>query len=124
LAVSIFFKQLLVSSILEKEALGKGLNVRALSYLYIVLLSLVVAVSVQVVGALLIFSLVVLPPAIAIKLFAAPSQAIIASPIIAVVCSVGGILLSLLTNLAASFCIVALSTLIYVLVIGAQKWLN
>jgi zinc/manganese transport system permease protein len=118
------FKPLLYSSILEKEALAKGVNGPMLSYLYIVLLSLVVAVSVQVVGALLIFALLVLPPAAAVKMVSAPTRAFLVSPLIAMFCAVGGVILSLAVNLPASFCIVVLATVIYLIAIGVKKWLN
>ncbi|MDR2538756.1 MAG: metal ABC transporter permease [Bifidobacteriaceae bacterium] len=118
------FKPLLYSSILEKEALAKGVNGPMLSHLYIVLLSLVVAVSVQVVGALLIFALLVLPPAAAIKMVSAPTRAFLVSPLIAMLCAVGGVILSLAIDLPASFCIVVLATLIYLIAIGVKKWLN
>jgi zinc/manganese transport system permease protein len=77
-------RPLFFASIDPDVAAARGVPVRALSLLYLVLLALVVSVAVQVIGVLLIFSLLVTPAATAEQLFARPTHAIAASIILAV----------------------------------------
>jgi zinc/manganese transport system permease protein len=119
--LSIVFKKLLFASVLETEARAKGLPVSALALAYMLVLSVIVAISAQVIGTLLIFALIILPPAIAIKIWANPRLAFAGSSLIGCVIAISGIVSSLILNLPPSFCIVAIATLLYLLVWLGQK---
>jgi zinc/manganese transport system permease protein len=74
-----------------------------------------VAEAVQVVGVLLILTLLITPGATAEQLTAAPGRATAYSIVIALFSVLGGILLSLLTNLPVSFFVTSLSFACYLL---------
>ncbi len=69
--------------------------VGVLSPVFMVLLGLTVAVSIQVVGALLVLALLVTPAAAAMRVTAAPLRVTLLSVVFAVTSVVGGILLAL-----------------------------
>jgi zinc/manganese transport system permease protein len=74
---------------------ARGVPVRLLSPLFMLLLGLTVAMSVQVVGALLVLSIVSTPAAAAMRVTASPLLVPLLSVVFAVVAVVGGILLEL-----------------------------
>ncbi len=74
-----------------------------------------VAEAVQVVGVLLILTLLITPGATAERLTAAPGRATAYSVVIALFSVLGGIMLSLLTNLPVSVFVTSLSFACYLL---------
>jgi zinc/manganese transport system permease protein len=76
-------------------AAARGVPVRLLSPLFMLLLGLTVAMSVQVVGALLVLSIVCTPAAAAMRVTASPAVVPLLSVAFAVTAVVGGILLEL-----------------------------
>jgi zinc/manganese transport system permease protein len=113
------FRPLLLASIDEEVAQARGLPVRALGIVFLVLLALVVAMAVQVVGTLLLFGLIVTPAAAALMLAAQPSR------VIALAAGFGlssvwlGLILSAMFNLPPSFLIITIATSIW-----AIAWLS
>jgi zinc/manganese transport system permease protein len=120
--LSLVFKKLLFASVLETEARAKGLPVSSLAFGYMLVLSIIVAISAQVIGTLLIFALIILPPAIAIKIWANPKLAFAGSSLIGCFIAFTGIISSLIWNLQPSFCIVAIATLLYLIVSLKNKF--
>jgi zinc/manganese transport system permease protein len=108
------WRPLSFSSVDPDIALAKGLPVRAISMLFMVLLGLAVAVSIQVVGALLVLSLLVTPAAAAMRVTASPLLTPLLSVAFAMVSVVGGILLALGGGLPISPYVTTISFLIYV----------
>jgi zinc/manganese transport system permease protein len=100
-------------------AAARGVPVRGLGVLFMVLLALTVALSVRVVGVLLIFSLLVAPAATAQVLTARPARAIVASVAIAVASVWGGLLLAYQVPWPPSFFITTLSFVAYL----TGRWL-
>jgi zinc/manganese transport system permease protein len=74
-------------------AAARGVPVRVLSPVFMLLLGLTVAMSVQIVGALLVLSIVVTPAAAAMRVTASPLAVTVLSVAFAVTAMVGGILL-------------------------------
>ena len=87
------------------------------------LLGLAIAVSIQIVGALLVLSLLVTPAAAAMRVTASPLLTPLLSVVFAVVSVVGGILLALGGGLPISPYVTTISFLIYVVcrVIGWRR---
>lgn len=112
--MAIFGRRLLFSAIDPLIAQAQGVNIKAMSLLFMVLLSLVVAVCVQFVGALLLLSLLITPTAAASCVTARPPYLYGLACMFAVVSAVGGILLSLGAGLPISPYITTISFLIYV----------
>ena len=119
----IMWRPLSFSSVDPDIALAKGLPVRAISMLFMVLLGLAVAVSIQVVGALLVLSLLVTPAAAAMRVTASPLLTPLLSVAFAMVSVVGGILLALGGGLPISPYVTTISFLIYVVcrIVGRNR---
>ena len=87
---------------------------RALGVGFMVLLGFAVATAVQLVGVLLIFSLLILPAATAQQLTARPPQAIGLAVAIGVVCVWAGLIIGFYVPYPPSFFITALSFIAFV----------
>ena len=96
-------------------AQAKGLPVRALSVVFMVLLGIAVALSVQIVGALLVLALLITPAAAAMNLTASPVRVVVLSVVFAELAMVGGILLALGGALPISPYVTTISFLLWVL---------
>jgi len=96
---------------------ARGVPVRVVSILFLLLLAAAVAEAVQVVGVLLILTLLITPGATAERLTAQPGLATAASVGVALIASVGGILLALVTTVPVSFFV---TTIAFALYIGAR----
>lgn len=113
LALLLIWRPLTFASLDSEVAAARGVPTRALSLGFMVLLGLSVAVSVQIVGALLVLSLLVTPAAAALRVTSSQLLAPILSVVFAVVSVVGGILLSLGGGLPISPYVTTVSFLIY-----------
>lgn len=115
----LIWRPLLFASIDPDVAAARGVPVRALGPVFMVLLGLSVALSVQVVGALLVLSLLVTPAAAAMRVTASPFVVPVLGVVFAVVATVGGILLAVGSSIPISPYITTLSFLIY---LGCRAW--
>jgi zinc/manganese transport system permease protein len=82
-AVSVVYRPLLFSSLDEDVAEAKGMPTFGLGIIFMLLIAVATSIAVQVVGVLLIFSLMVTPAAIAQQLAKRPLTGILVSVIIA-----------------------------------------
>ena len=112
--LAVVWRPLNFASLDPEVAAARGVPTRALSIVFMLLLGLSVAASVQVVGALLVLSLLVTPAAAALRLTASPILAPVLSVIFALVSVLGGILLALGAGLPISPYVTSISFLIYV----------
>ncbi|GAB4099768.1 metal ABC transporter permease [Sinomonas halotolerans] len=101
------------ASVDPEMALARGVPVRALSLVFLLLLGVSVALAIQVVGALLVLALLITPAAAALKVTSSPRLAVVLSVVFAVAATVGGILLALGGRLPISPYITTLSFVIY-----------
>jgi len=109
------FRPLLFSSIDPEVAESRGVPLRALSVLTFLLLALTTAEAIQVVGVLLVLTLVITPAAAAQRLTTNPGTAIVLSIAIALLATEGGILLSLEQPWPTSFFISSISFAAYLI---------
>jgi zinc/manganese transport system permease protein len=123
LGLLIIWRPLSFSSIDADVARARGVPVATISILFMILLGLATAVSIQIVGALLVLSLLVTPAAAAMRVTASPLLTPLLSVVFAVVSVVGGILLALGGGLPISPYVTTISFLIYVVcrVIGGRR---
>ena len=112
--VAALYRPLLFSSVDPEVAEARGVPLRALSVAMFLLLALTTAEAIQVVGVLLVLTLVITPAAAAQRLTARPGIAMLLSVAIALVATEGGILLSLEKSWPTSFFISAISFAVYV----------
>lgn len=76
-------------------ARARGVPMRALSVVFMLLLGVAVALSVQIIGALLVMALVVTPAAAAMSITSFPGRIVVLSVVFAELAMVGGTLLAL-----------------------------
>jgi zinc/manganese transport system permease protein len=112
--LAIIYRPLLFSSVDPEVAAARGVPLRALSVAMFLLLALTTAEAIQVVGVLLVLTLVITPAAAAQRLTARPGLALALSILIALAATEGGILLSLAQPWPTSFFISAISFAVYV----------
>jgi zinc/manganese transport system permease protein len=111
--IAVLYRPLLFSSVDPEVAAARGVPLRALSVAIFLLLALTTAEAIQVVGVLLVLTLVITPAAAAQRLTARPAVALGLSILIALVATEGGILLSLAQPWPTSFFISAISFSVY-----------
>jgi zinc/manganese transport system permease protein len=119
--VAVIARPLTLASVNPEVAEAKGVPVRLLGLVFLVLMGLVITMAVQVVGTLLLFALVVTPPATALRLTARPSRVVALGIAIGLFSVVGGLVLAVMFNLPPSFFIVSCSFLTWILVLGATR---
>ena len=112
--LGVMWRPLSFASMDAGVARARGLPVAGMSVAFMILLGLAVAVAIQVVGALLVLSLLVTPAAAALRVSANPILTPLLSVVFAVVSIVGGILVSLVGALPISPFVTTISFLIYV----------
>jgi zinc/manganese transport system permease protein len=110
----LIWRPLHFASVDPDVAAARGVPMRALSIGFMLLLGLSVAASVQVVGALLVLSLLVTPAAAAFRVAHSPWMVATLSVVFALVAAIGGILLALGGGLPISPYVTTISFLIYV----------
>ena len=113
-ALAVLYRPLYFAAIDPEVAAARGVPLRALSVAIFLLLALTTAEAIQVVGVLLVLTLVITPAAAAQRLTARPAIALMLSVLIALAATEGGILLSLAQPWPTSFFISAISFSVYV----------
>ena len=119
-AMAIMFRPLLFASVDSDVAEARGVPVRLLSILFMVVLAISVSEAVQVVGVLLIFALLVTPPAIAERVTARPARAIALSVLLALLFTWVGLFISFYLPFPVSFFI---TTLAFISYLGVRLWI-
>jgi zinc/manganese transport system permease protein len=114
LVLGFMYRPLLFASVDAEIADARGVPVRALSVAFMILLAITVSASVQVVGVLLIFALLILPAAAAQQLTAQPSHAILLAVLLAVAYVWVGLVLGFYLPYPPSFFITFLAFLAFV----------
>ncbi|MFF1876490.1 metal ABC transporter permease [Leifsonia sp. NPDC058230] len=119
----VIWRPLTFDSLDADVAASRGVPVRFVSIAFMVLLGLAVAVSVQIVGALLVLSLLVTPAAAAMRISSSPLAVPLLSVGFALVSVVGGIMLALGGSLPISPYVTTISFVIYVVcrIVGARR---
>ena len=111
----LIWRPLTFASLDAEVAAARGVPTRALSIVFMLLLGLSVAASVQIVGALLVLSLLVTPAAAALRVSKSPIVTPLLSVAFAITSVIGGILLALGAGLPISPYVTTISFLIYVI---------
>lgn len=120
-ALAVMWRPLAFASVDPEVATSRGVPVRGLSIAFMVVLGLSTAMAVQLVGALLVLSLLITPTAAASQLTARPLALAGWSVVFAVTAAVGGILLSLGPGLPISPYVTTVSFLLYLVCLGLGR---
>jgi zinc/manganese transport system permease protein len=121
IALLVIWRPLSFASLDPEVAEARGVPTKALGIIFMLLLALAVAASVQIVGALLVMTLLVTPAAAALRLTSSPLMVPVLSTVFAVVAVVGGILLALGGGLPISPYVTTLSFAIYLVARFVEK---
>jgi zinc/manganese transport system permease protein len=114
IVLAVLWRPLTFASTDPEAAAARGVPVRVLSPVFMLVLGLTVAMSIQIVGALLVLSVVCTPAAAAMRLTASPLLVPLLSVAFAVTSLVGGILLALGSAVPISPYVTTVSFAIYV----------
>ncbi len=122
LLLALFFRQLLFTTLDEEVAEAKGVSLLRLNLVMMFLIAIAVSISVQIVGVLLIFSLLVTPPAIAQRLTSSPVKGMFLAAVIGLVATWLGLFIGYYSPYPVSFFITSIVFLFYILVRVYQKY--
>ena len=120
--VTLLYKELFLLSFDEEHAKTSGIPAKAIHFIFIVLVALVIAISMRIVGVLLVSSLMTLPVAAALKVAKGFKQTIFISILFGEIAVIGGLFTSYYLNLAPGGTIVVLAILILLMTILVKKW--
>jgi zinc/manganese transport system permease protein len=124
IVLALLARPLLFSSVDEDGAAARGLPVAAVSGAFLVLLGLAVAAASQVTGVLLVFALLVGPPASAQALTARPALSLLLTLLIGLAVVWVGLAISYFSVYPAGFFVTATSFVAYVCARGAAAALG
>jgi zinc/manganese transport system permease protein len=113
-ALVVIYRPLRFASVDPEVAAARGVPVRLLSSVFLVILALAVTEAVEVVGVLLILTLLIIPAGAAQRLTSHPTAVTLLSVVIALVVTLGGIACAVYTSWPVSFFVASLSFAIYV----------
>lgn len=114
-AMLLIWRPLSFASLDPEVAAARGVKVKLLGIVFVILLGIAVAAAVQVVGALLVLALLVTPAAAALRLSSSQLWVPILSVLFALISMIGGILLALGGTLPISPYVTTISFLIYLI---------
>ena len=114
-AVGLVYRPLLFASLDEEVAEAKGMRMLPLGIVFMMLVAFATSIAVQVVGVLLIFSLMVTPSAIAQQLTRRPQRAILLSVAIALIATWIGLFISFYEPYPVSFFITSIVFTLYLI---------
>lgn len=115
IAMLVMWRPLSFASLDPEVAAARGVQVRWLGIVFVIVLGIAVAAAVQVVGALLVLALLVTPAAAALRLSSSALWVPILSVLFALVSMIGGILLALGGSLPISPFVTTISFAIYLI---------
>jgi zinc/manganese transport system permease protein len=116
LVLALIFRPLLFASVDPNSARAKGVPIKALDFVYLVLLAATTAVSIQAIGVLLAFALISAPAGAAHKLTRNPGLAFLAAVLLGLGIAWSGILLAFFgpwKKVPLGFYIASFAALIY-----------
>jgi zinc/manganese transport system permease protein len=121
-AIAVIYRPLLLSSVVPDVAEAKGVRGYRIEMCFLIVVALATAVTVPVVGALLIFSLMIGPPAAARSLTSRPVLAMVLAVVFALVTVWVAIALSYLSNWPVGFFVGVLGAVSYAIGRGWSTW--
>ncbi|WP_078281892.1 metal ABC transporter permease [Mycobacteroides franklinii] len=121
--LALTYRPMLFATVDPDVAEARGVPVRTLGIVFAALVGLTAAQGVQIVGALLVMSLLITPAAAAARITSSPARAIGLSIVFAEIAAIGGIVLSLAPGVPISVFVTMIAVAIYLLcrVIGRYR---
>lgn len=103
----VFYNKIFAVTFDEDFAASSGTNARAYNFLLAVIIAVIIVLAMNLVGSLLISALIIFPALSAMRLFRSFLSVTICSAILSVVCSVAGLLVSIVAGTPVGSTIVA-----------------
>jgi zinc transport system permease protein len=122
--VILLYRQLMYITFDEEQARVSGLPISKLNYLFVVLASVAVIVSMRLVGILLVSSLIVIPNVTALLFGKGFKKTALISVSVSIFSVLAGISISYAANLAPAGTIVLISTAVFLAVLAARHYLK
>jgi zinc transport system permease protein len=116
------FKQLFLLSFDEEYGKTTGLPIKWIHYTFIILVALVIAISMRIVGVLLVSSLITLPVAASIRLSKSFKQTVFLSILFGEISVIGGLVTAYYLDLAPGGSIVMIAVLILIFSIVKKRF--
>src|SRR5919205_1466526 len=120
--VILLYRQLMYITFNEEQARVSGLPISQLNYLFIVLASVAVIISMRLVGILLVSSLIVIPNVTALLFGKGFKKTALISVSVSIFSVLAGIAISYAANLAPAGTIVLISTAVFLVVLAARYY--
>jgi zinc transport system permease protein len=120
--VILLYRQLMYITFDEEQARVSGLPISKLNYLFVVLASVAVIVSMRLVGILLVSSLIVIPNVTALLFGKGFKKTALISVSVSIFSVVAGIAISYSANLAPAGTIVLISMAVFLAVLAARSY--
>ncbi|WP_059171155.1 metal ABC transporter permease [Bacillus sp. FJAT-27445] len=121
IVVILLYKELFLLSFDEEHAKASGIAAKAIHFIFIVMVALVIAASMRIVGILLVSSLMTLPVAASMRIAKGFKQAIFLSVAFGELSVIGGLFAAYYLDLAPGGTIVLLAIIILIVVIIYKK---
>lgn len=121
LAIRLLYKELFYIAFDEESARLAGIPVKWINLFFILMIAITITVSMRIVGALLVSSLMVIPVATSLQIAKSFKQATVLAVVFAQLAVISGIIISYYFELASGGTIVLLSVLILLVVIGGKN---
>ena len=121
-ATAVLYRRFVMSSVLPEVAESRGVGPAATEVAFLLVLALVTTVAVPVVGALLVFSLLVAPAATARCLTDRPGRAVALGVALALATVWAAVAVAYLSNLPLGFLVGAIGALLYAAARAAGSW--
>ena len=121
-ALALIFRPLVFASLQPELAEARGVPVRFISALFLAIVAVAVAECAQIVGVLLVFTLMVGPAAAATNLTRPLGAAVALSAVLALAEAWGGLTLAFYTDWPTSFWITALSGIVFFGAAGLRRF--
>jgi zinc transport system permease protein len=120
--IAIFYQKLLLISFNEDLAISNGINVKLINLLFTTLIGALVAISIKIIGALLIGALMIIPVVSAICLKRSFVETWILSSIFGILSVISGLFLSFYISIpsGATIVIVLLFIFLFTLIISKK----
>jgi ABC-type Mn2+/Zn2+ transport systems, permease components len=115
LAFIVFYNKLFAVTFDEDFALATGIKARLYNLMIAVIVAVVIVLAMNLVGSLLVSALIIFPALSAMRVFKSFKAVIICSAVLSVICSVSGILISVLAGTPVGSTIVVVDIAVFLL---------
>ncbi len=119
--ISLFFKEFLAILFNREIAASVGINDKLFYYILLFFIGAIITVNLNTIGGLMLFSLIITPPAIAYQLTFDLKTFFILSALFGIAGGCGGVSFSLLFNLPVSASVVIFTSLLFIIVMFFSK---